>query len=110
MWRRSIKPGDCVVYRKLKQTTHPGPRARAISASLKGDFYSYLVDKFWVVRQELANGKLLVETRRGKTHVIDKRDPNLRRATLWDWLRHRARFAQLQRPRPADAAGLQHAR
>ncbi len=101
MKERQFKPGDSVVYRKSKQTTHPGPRAQSIRAARKGDRYSYCVDKFWVVRQVLANGKLLVETRRGKTHVLDPSDPNLRRPTLLQRFRFRDRFAQLQRTQAA---------
>ena len=91
-----FKPGDCVVYRKMKHTTHPGRRAQFVHASSKGDCYSYFVEKFWIVRQVLANNTLLLQTRRGKTHVINERDPNLRRATLWDRIRYRERFTQLQ--------------
>ena len=97
MWSRRFKPGDEVVYRKSKHTTHPGRRAQGIRATLKGDCYTYFVDKFWVVRRVLASGELLVETRRGKTHVIDPSDPNLRHPTLLQRIRYRHRFAQLPR-------------
>ncbi len=100
LFRSSLKSGDVVIYRKHKQTTHPGPRARHVNASSKGDHYSYMVEKFWIVGQVLSDGRLLLRTRRGKTHVIDDRDPNLRRATLWDRLRNPTRFTQLQRVVP----------
>ena len=61
-----------------------------------------VVDKFWIVGQVLENGRLLLKTRRGKKHVVDHGDPNLRRATLWDRIRYKARFDHLQR---ATAAG-----
>ena len=93
---QSFQSGDCVVYCKMKHTTHPGRRAREVRASAKGDHYTYFVDKFWIVRQVLDNGRLLLETRRGKTHVLNQSDPNLRRATLWDRIRHRERISQLQ--------------
>jgi hypothetical protein len=101
MKQQRFNPGDSVVYRKSKQTTNPGPRAQSIRAARKGDHYSYCVDKFWVVRQVLGNGKLLVETRRGKVHVLDVNDPNLRRPSLLQRIRYRDRFAQLHRPQAA---------
>lgn len=94
MGKRQIKAGDAVVYRKLKRTTHPGPRAQGIRAEPKGDYYTYFVDKFWVVREVLAGGKLLVETRRGKRHVIDPGDPNLRRPSILQKLLFSERFPQ----------------
>jgi hypothetical protein len=97
MRERHFKPGDSIVYRKSKQTTHPGRRAQAVRPTPKGDYYSYFVDKFWVVRQVLSRGELVVQTRRGKTHVIDESDPNLRHPTLMQRIRFRDRFAQLQR-------------
>jgi hypothetical protein len=97
LFRSRLKPGDLVVYSKQKHTTHPGRRARQVDASSKGEYYTYVVDKFWVVGRVLENGRLLLQTRRGKTHVVDNGNPNLRRATLWDRIRYNARFSQLQR-------------
>ena len=93
---RQFKPGDTIIYRKSKRTTHPGRRAQDVRASPKGDDYYYFVEKIWVIRQVRSNGELLVETRRGKTHVIDPGDPNLRRPTLMQRFRYHARFAELQ--------------
>lgn len=101
MLRRSFKEGDCVVYGKLKHTAHPGRRARNVHASERGDNYTYIVDKFWVVVEVLDDDKLLLETRRGKTHVVAQSDPNLRPATFWDRIRYRDRFAQLQHAKTA---------
>ena len=92
----SFKPGDKVVYRKKKHTIHPGPRAKQIQPAVKGDYYAYVVDKFWIVRQVLENGQLLVETRRGKTHLVDVHDPNLRHTTLWDRIRHHDQLAKFR--------------
>ena len=99
---RPFKPGDSVVYRKSKVTTHPGRRAQGIRATRKGDYYSYFVDKFWVVRQVLDNGMLLLETRRGKQHVIDPTDPNLRHPSLMQRIRYRSRLSKLQQLQSAD--------
>ena len=100
MLRRMYKPGDFVVYRKRKHTTHPGVRARSIEASPRGDYYTYFVDKFWIVGEVLANGRLSLRTRRGKTHTVSQKDANLRRPNLWDRIRYRSRFAELQRHLP----------
>jgi hypothetical protein len=97
MFQRTFKRGDWVVVRRRKYSTHPGRRARDIEAAERGDYYSYVVDKFWVVADVLSNGHLLLTTRRGKRHTIDANDPELRRATFWDVIRYRARFGRLER-------------
>jgi hypothetical protein len=96
MFRRRFIKGDWVVYRRLKCTTHPGRRAQEVYASPNGDSYDYFVDKFWVVDDVLPDGSLLLRTRRGKTHAVGQDDPNLRHATLWDRIRNRQRFVELQ--------------
>jgi len=101
MSQRTFKRGDWVVFRRRKYTTHPGPRARDVEAAEKGEFYRYVVDKFWVVLDVMADGHLLLKTRRGKRHKVDSNDPELRRANLWDRIRYRSRFDQL---RPTDAS------
>jgi hypothetical protein len=95
MFRRQFKKGDLVVYRRLKITTHPGPRAHAVNASPNGDDYNYFVDKFWIVADVLADQSVLLKTRRGKTHVVAQHDLNLRHASLWDRIRYRTRFNEL---------------
>jgi hypothetical protein len=98
MSRRAFQKGDWVVFRRRKYTTHPGPRAQAVHATAHGDEYSYVVDKFWIVDDVLADGNLLLRTRRGKTHTLRADDPNLRFASFWERLRHRARFIELTTP------------
>jgi len=93
---RSYSPGDWVVYRKPKCTTRPGPRAQEVDAAAHGDSYAYSVEKFWIVVDVQDDGKLLLQTRRGKRHIIDAADPRLRRATWWDRIRFRAQFQSLQ--------------
>jgi len=97
MARRQFKSGDWVVFRRTKHTTRPGQRAQIVHPTAHGDQYNYIVDKFWVVAAVQPDGQLLLQTRRGKTHVVDADDPNLRHATWWDRIRYRARFAQLPR-------------
>ena len=74
---RSFVKGDWVVYCKTKFTPHPGRRAREIRAAANGDNYCYSVDKFWVVANVFPDGKLLLQTRRGKKHVVDANDMKL---------------------------------
>src|SRR5262245_32344603 len=90
-----FETGDWVVYCKSKCEPHPGRRGKDIFAAGKGDRYVYSVEKCWVVADVLADGRLLLQTRRGKTHLIDRRDPKLRLATLWDRIRYRPQFKQL---------------
>ena len=89
---RRMRKGDWVVYRRLKYTTHPGQRAHDVDASPNGDDYSYLVDRFWVVVDVLAEDNLLLRTRRGKTHVVSANDSNLRRMSLLKRIWYRGRF------------------
>ena len=107
-----FETGDWVVYRKTKHGPHPGPRAQQVNPSRSGDQYGYLVDKFWVVREVHTDGRLVLETRRGKRHIVPVDDPSLRRASWWQRLRFRARFEAIvsgkgrdeERARDADAA------
>ena len=47
--RNDWSPGDWAVYRKSKRSVSPGPRASNIMAASKGDSYTYVVEKFWIV-------------------------------------------------------------
>jgi hypothetical protein len=96
MLRQTYAKGDWVVYCKTKCTRLPGRRARDIRAAANGDNYSYSVDKFWIVADVFPDGKLLLQTRRGKKHIVDVYDMKLRRATLWDRVRNRAHFKRIQ--------------
>ncbi|MCG8586711.1 MAG: hypothetical protein MI757_18570 [Pirellulales bacterium] len=91
------KQGDPVVYRVQKCTERPGPRAKHIDPAEHGDFYSYVVDKFWIVDRVLDSGKLLLKTRRGKRHVISQSDPNLHRAHWWERIAHHQRFPAMSK-------------
>ena len=54
---------DLVVYSKQKHSVSPGPRAREVDAATRGETYSYTVDKFWVIKQLIEDGQLLLITR-----------------------------------------------
>jgi hypothetical protein len=103
------------VFRRMKHTTRPGRRARDVHATENGDYYDYFIDKFWIVTDVLADGRLMLQTRRGKTHVVEANDFNLRHASIWDRLRYRSRFVQLKaderrEPQVAPAEELSEAR
>ena len=88
--------GDWVIYRKSKMGPNPGPRAFRVHASPKGEDYSYVVNKFWVVDQVLGDGTLMIRTRRGKTHQLRANDPSLRHANWFDRWIWRSRFVELE--------------
>lgn len=98
MWRATLKPGDPVIYTMPKQSTAPGPRAQNIVPAPRGDTYVYHVEKFWVVDEVRDDGKVLLRTRRGKSHLIDMNDPRLRRPRWWERLLYRHRFPSPQKP------------
>lgn len=95
--RQVWKQGDWAVYRKSKRSASPGKRAEHVIASPKGETYTYVVDKFWVVEATLPGNRLRLRTARGKTHVIDADDPSLRRPSLFQRLVRRDRFRIVER-------------
>lgn len=92
MIRKAIEPGDFVVYRKTKHSTHPGRRAANIQPSRHGETYSYTVDKYWTVQEVHPDGTLRLVTRRGKQITLSADDPMLHRATWLERLLYRSRF------------------
>jgi hypothetical protein len=88
----ALKPGDLVVYRKPKASTHPGPRAEDITPTPQGDDYHYMVDKYWVVERVDDGQSVVVRTRRDKQHTISLDNPRLRKANLFERLFMRDRF------------------
>jgi hypothetical protein len=101
MSSRHFRLGDLVVYSKEKHGLSPGPRAKEVLPAEHGDEYHYRVDKQWVVVATRDDGKIVLCTRRGKTHVVDPDDRALRRATLLDRLRYHRRFPHPDEARPA---------
>jgi hypothetical protein len=91
-----FKPGECVIYRKQKFSTHPGPRATSVWPTPNGDYYSYCVEKYYRVIAMQSENQVVVSTRRGRRHTLSADDPALRRARWWERLLLRRRF-----PNPA---------
>ena len=94
--RSRYTPGDPVIFRMSKHSTHPGPRARNIKPAAKGEEYTYQVDKFWTVAEVLEDGRLRLVTRRGKEHLVEPDDIHLRPAKWWERLLYRDRFPDLE--------------
>ena len=92
---QTFKPGTLAIYHKPKRSTHPGPRAEDVHPAPHGEDYSYHVDKFWVVDEVQANGKIVARTRRGKKRVLEPDDPSLRKAKWWERLLWGNRFPSL---------------
>jgi hypothetical protein len=95
MVHKDFQPGDPVIFRKTKHSERPGPRAKNVHPTPKGEQYVYEVDKFWVVVEARPDTLLLI-TRRGKQHVVERTHPGLRRPNwLQRWL-YRDRFPKLE--------------
>ncbi|WP_153555776.1 hypothetical protein [Roseimaritima sediminicola] len=101
-----FRPGDWVVYRKTKRSPAPGPRARQVTASPKGDNYGYVVDKYWVVQDVSPEGTVRLLTRRGKQHELASDDPALRKAGPWVRFWQRERYQQIERQHGSTQSSL----
>lgn len=73
-----------VVFRMLKHSTKPGPRAKDIQPAPNGETYAYHVEKYWRVEEVLADGQLVLVTRTGKRHTVSRDDERLRPARFWE--------------------------
>lgn len=99
-----FQPGDWVIYKKTKFSTHPGPRAENISAAQHGDAYVYTVDKFWIV-ESTGNGVLTLRTRRGKRHEVKLPALNLHKANIFERWWFRSRFENVEISTSAASSG-----
>jgi hypothetical protein len=95
LFHRGFEAGDFLVYRKEKVSSHPGPRARNVTAAERGEDYYYEVDKFWTVEDVLNDGRLVARTRTGKQIYLTPEDEHLRKARLLERVRFRDRFPAL---------------
>lgn len=92
-----LASGDWVVYRKQKHSASPGPRAKEVAASPRGETYAYVVDKYWVVKRRLDDNQVVLVTRTGKQHTVLMNDPNLRPARWWERWLYQERFRETER-------------
>jgi hypothetical protein len=81
-----------------KRSTIPGPRAASLAPAPRGEHYTYQGDKYWTVAELRDDGTMIVRTRRGKAHVVQQDDPNVRHATLAERLIKASRFPSLGEP------------
>ncbi|GAB5404265.1 MAG: hypothetical protein Aurels2KO_24960 [Aureliella sp.] len=95
---RKFNRDDRVVYTRDKYTSCPGPRAKNVVATPNGESYQYQVDKYWIVSDIRPDGRLVLSTRTGKTHIAAADDPRLRKATWLERLLKASRF-----PAPVDS-------
>ncbi|MBO8091751.1 MAG: hypothetical protein J7D60_00350 [Prosthecochloris sp.] len=87
-----LKVGDPVIYRKPKNSSSPGPRAKQVYPLEKGETYHYVVDKFWMVSDVRNDGSLELVTRTGKKRRIDRDDPKLHKPHILEQVIYRRRF------------------
>ena len=87
-----LKVGDFIIVRKWKASTHPSPRAKEVFPTQYGDTYHYGIDKYWKVVEIVDDRTVVIETRRGKRHVIQTDQVPLRRAGLFDKMFNGKRF------------------
>lgn len=78
----------------MKHKAHPSRRAQGIQPAANGDTYSYYVRKYWVVSNVLDDGRLMLETPRGKKRTVHADDPSLKHATILDKILHRSALGQ----------------
>lgn len=90
-----LQVGDPVIYTKPKSSPRPGPRAKQIYPLEQGEYYHYVVDKFWKVVDVNDDGTVEVITRRGKKHRLEENDPNLQKAHFLKYLLFRKRFPEM---------------
>ncbi len=88
--------GDPVIYRKTKNSSRPGPRARQVYPLERGETYHYVVDKFWKV-VDVNDDEYTVDvvTRTGKLHRLAMNDPNLYKPRFLKYLMFRKRFPDM---------------
>lgn len=94
--------GDPVIFIVSKISAQPGPRAQDVRPAPHGDTYNYIVEKYWRVRELLPDGRLMLMTRRGKTHTVDPDDPRLRGASWWERWFAKNRFPSLADSTPGE--------
>lgn len=108
--RAKFAIGDRVIYTRDKYSNRPGPRAKNVSPTPHGETYAYQVDKYWVVSEFLPDGSIVLQTRRGKNHVVTANDPRLRKARWWERLFYGARFPVPDAPLPDSSQQVSNAK
>jgi hypothetical protein len=92
---KSFRPGDRVIFSLRRHGARPAVGARDVRPEPNGEAYWYVVDKLWVVT-ETRGDYVVVQTDRGRIHILDAADSRLRRAPWWQRLIFRHRFPKPQ--------------
>lgn len=101
MRRSAFHVGEPVVFRRTQHASTPAPNALRVDPSRRGDTYSYVVENYGIVVAVHTDGMVELVTKAGRHLTVRGDDLNLRKATLWERLRHHDRFPWLQDARPA---------
>lgn len=91
-FRRPLRPGVPIVYRVQETSTRPSPDAVDVFPSEHGESYDYLANRYWRVEEVLPDGWIVARTPLMEHQYLRRNDPNLRKASLLERLRHAARF------------------
>jgi hypothetical protein len=94
------------LIRRSRASTRPSEASahvptRDVRPESKGEGYTYVVDKFWIVKQ-IAGNQIIALTRTGKLHELDASDPRLHRASWWQKLIYKSMFPK----RPEESADI----
>ncbi len=89
---RRLRPGVPIVYRVHETSSCPGHDAYEVHPAERGEFYSYLTNKYWRVEEVRPDGWIVARTPLMEQHYLRRDDPNLRKANLVERLRYAARF------------------
>lgn len=98
------RAGDKVVYVQDQYSSHPGPLAKNVLATIKGELYQYQTEQYWIVQRVLPNGLLEVRTDEQQLRLVAASDAHLRPATLREKLFGWPPFGHSQRRAASDDA------
>ena len=93
--RRGLRVGVPIIYRMVESSTRPDPEAWDVHPAPRGDFYYYLMSKYWRIEKVQADGWIVAVTPLMEHHYLRWDDPNLRKANFLERLRYAARFPSL---------------
>jgi hypothetical protein len=104
-----LKPGDMVIVTQTHRRPCPSKRATAVYPEPRGEDYCYTVQKYWIVLEVQPDGVAKFLTRRGKIRYLTATNPAVRRASFWERIFYRGRFASAKslranRTKQADTA------
>ena len=90
--RRNLAAGAPIVYRMNETSTCPSRDAYDVHPARHGEFYYYLTNKYWRVEEVRQDGWIVARSPLMEQHYLRCDDPNLRKASLLERLRHATRF------------------